>query len=199
MQWHLVIWTRPVSFNFSILTSAVKALLFFWTSPRAQMCLEIQEPEVCAHGLWQGRANTEVQSGKERAASATGSKTKGKTSLACVSISLLPRLKKEPVLERPGGWRPLRHLRGEVGVRRCSQQQPGGGVLRLGDLCFQRSRRVSSRCAAVSQKEFIKVVNNGRNWSSSIGFLLFSLVHLPLMNCCHSFFCWVLSLYLEQV
>lgn len=59
-------------------------------------------------------------------------------------------------------------------------------ILRLGDLCFQRSRKGSSRCAAVSQKEFIKVANNGRNWSSLIGFLLFSLVHLPLMNCRHS-------------
>lgn len=41
----------------------------------------------------------------------------------------------------------------EVWARWCSQQQPGGVVLRLGDLCFQRSRRGSSGCAAVSQKE----------------------------------------------
>lgn len=164
---------------------------FYQTPPSTQVCLELYKAKVCRHEsetvLQQGQANTDVQSEKERQQLPGQTKEKNKLSPAYVSTSLLPCLKKGACyLARPRGRDPRGLLCREVQVQWCSPQQPGGVVLRLADLCFQRSRKGSCRCAAVSQKEFIKVASNGRNWSSLIGFLLFSLVHLPLMNCCHS-------------
>lgn len=175
-----------------MLTSALNVLLFS-NIPSAQICLEFMRHK---------RANMSLRlccsrdrltlmcKVKKKRQQLLGQKRKNKLSPPYVSTSLLPCLKKGACyLDRPQGWNPRGILCREVQVQWCSQLQPGGVILRLADLCFQRSRKGSLRCAAVSQKEFIKVVNNGRNWSSLIGSLLFSLVPLTLMNCCHSFFC----------